>query len=169
MRVTKVCKNTFLHKRILYFSVNFCHWLLIRSMIDPTTLARFIFQLKGNYAQVSGDEKEKMYFILNRRFARGYPLEAELLNQKGADKAAALDWWFDFFRHERYTPNWFYPKTKPKKIKPSGFLGKSSSLTEKDIFILEKLFPDEWAGYCARLTEKVEPDFVLKKVAKRKR
>ncbi len=77
--------------------------------MDIKQIARIIFQDKKNYQFIDPVEKEKSFFLFNRRMARGYPDSANALNKSKILKDVALDIWFDVCSNKTRIPNWFEP------------------------------------------------------------
>jgi hypothetical protein len=103
-------------------------------MYDFTHIVDFIFKKKEEYRKLSADEKEKNFFIINRKFARGFPTHAQFFNNKSIDKSTALDVWYQFFIKKRTTdiPSWYWFKQSVKKEK--------SLITKDDTEFLMKFY-----------------------------
>lgn len=89
-------------------------------MYDFTHIVDFIFKNKNEYKKLSNEDKEKFFFIINRKFARVFPLHAQLFNDKSIDKSNALDIWYHFFikKGVKGIPGWYWvPKKSSKKEK----------------------------------------------------
>jgi len=86
---------------------------------DIRHIGDFIFKQKDQYKNLSDEDKEKFFFIMNRKFARRYPKHAHFFNSKNIDKSSALDVWYHFFIKQRTTdiPNWYWFKLSNKKEK----------------------------------------------------
>lgn len=123
-------------------------------MYDFTHIVDFIFKNKDNYEKLSDDDKEKFFFIINRKFTRGFPLHSQFFNKKYIDKSSALDMWYYFFIKKRVqgVPSWYWSKKqepikKPSTVKYSKieieFLIKYFEITEDDIEYLMKYHPEQ--------------------------
>ena len=121
-------------------------------MYDMKHVVDYILKDKSNYNNLSDEDKEKFFFIVNRKFARKYPKHAQFFNVKGIDKPSALDIWYQYFIKERTTniPDWYWFKQSSiKKDKTSlnkdeiEYLTSLYDLTTNDLFYIEKNYPDE--------------------------
>lgn len=121
-------------------------------MYDFTHVADFIFGKKQGYEKLSNDDKENTFFIINRKFARGFPSHAQFFNNKSIDKSNAVDLWYHFFlkKNSKGTPSWYWaPKkktTKEKSIatkKEIEFLIDFYDIKENDIDFLIKYYPED--------------------------
>ena len=86
---------------------------------DLRHIGDFIFKYKDKYKDLSDEDKEKFFFIMNRKFARRYPKHAQFFNYKNMDKSSALDVWYHFFIKQRTMdiPSWYWFKLSGKKEK----------------------------------------------------
>lgn len=121
-------------------------------MYDLKHVVDYIFKDKQSYNNLSDEDKEKFFFIINRKFARKYPKHAQFFNQKGFDKASALDIWYNFFIKERTLniPDWYWFKQSSiKKDKSSlnkeevEYLTSLYNISENDLYYIEKNYPTE--------------------------
>jgi len=112
----------------------------------------FIFKKKSEYKKLSDEDKEKTFFMVNRKLARGMPYFAEFLNKKSMNRATSMDIWFNYFVKKRFVdvPKWFYfklgGKTKKKSsLKPDEreFLMNILDIEERDIVFLLEYYPDD--------------------------
>jgi hypothetical protein len=71
---------------------------------------------RGNWEEITEDDKNKNFFIFNRYFSKAYPKQAQLLNLKNIDKVVAMELWYQFMKNEPY-PDWFWSKSE-KSDKP---------------------------------------------------
>jgi hypothetical protein len=85
-----------------------------------------MFTKKVKWGDVSDDEKESCFFIINRMFSKKYPEKSQLLNLKSIDKISSMDLWFHFMKGKPY-PNWFWSKSDKEE---------KSELSESDRNIL---------------------------------
>ncbi len=89
-----------------------------------------IFTNPLKYSSISNGDKRKYYFLLQRRFAVQYPMQANLLQHIKINQSAVIDFWQAFLRKQyRQTPGWIYVKgvkktqeNKEKKINVSNNL-----------------------------------------------
>jgi len=82
--------------------------------VDFISLGNIIFKDKDKYKFITDDDKERNFFILNRKFAYKDIRKAQFFNDKSADKASSLDIWFNFFNKSTGVPKWYW-QTKMKK------------------------------------------------------
>ena len=88
--------------------------------IDFISLGNIIFKNKDKYKFITDNDKEKNFFILNRKFAYKDIKKAQFFNNKNLDRSSSLDIWFAIFGNTTNIPDWYW-KTKAKKsikIKP---------------------------------------------------
>ena len=71
---------------------------------------------RGNWEEITVEEKEKNFFIFNRYFSKMYPEQAQLLNLKNIDKVVGMELWYQFMKNEPY-PSYFWSKSE-KSDKP---------------------------------------------------
>jgi len=71
---------------------------------------------RGNWEEITVEEKEKNFFIFNRYFSKRYPEQAQLLNLKNIDKVVGMELWYQFMKNEPY-PSYFWSKSE-KNDKP---------------------------------------------------
>ena len=113
-------------------------------MAEITDVANAMFRSRDRNL-ISSEDKEKLFFIFNRYFAKRYPEKAQMLNLKGMDKAAAMDIWFAFMKTQPY-PDWFWSKSpKMEKDLPEKeykSLLKHLEVKEQDLDYILDRFPD---------------------------
>lgn len=106
-----------------------------------------IFINKNKYWEISDEDKEKNFFIINRKFSRNHPKVAQLFNDKNVDKSSALDRWFYFFENQNRIPQWYWGNKEnrsAKKEKVFGFeLIERENLKENDVLFLNKFYKEE--------------------------
>ena len=81
---------------------------------------------KRGWDEISDEDKEKNFFIINRYMVKKYPQKSQLLNLKTINKVSALNLWYNFMLTEPY-PKWFWSKGE-KADKPE--------ISEKDYKLL---------------------------------
>ena len=129
-------------------------------MFDFTHIVDFIFKNQSDYKKLSNEDKEKFFFIINRKLARKYPKHAQFFNNKNIDKSNALDLWYYFFlkKGAKGIPSWYWGnKKKTKKEKP--LISKEEcvtvcnlfDVTEKEIDFLIQNYPE----YILELSKKI--------------
>ena len=122
-------------------------------MYDFTHIVDFIFKNKEDYKKLSDEDKDKFFFIINRKFARAYPQHSQFFNKKDINKASAMDLWYYYFIKKRVQgiPSWYWTKKsqvkKESTIKYSAnevdFLINFYDINEDDIKYLIKYHPNE--------------------------
>lgn len=112
--------------------------------IDNNLLAitNCLFKDKNNWQFVTEVQKEQFFFPINRLLAKRYPFQAQKLNNKSSNKAAALDTWFAFFLDKPY-PSWMWSKSE-KKAKEETYenLMQEYDIHPNDFLLIKELFPD---------------------------
>lgn len=83
-------------------------------MAELIEVTNTLFRNKKNWINITDEDKEKYFFIINRLLSKKYPKEAQLLNHKNINKISALDTWYYFMLDKPY-PNWFWSKSKKGK------------------------------------------------------
>lgn len=89
-------------------------------MVEPFELSKIIFSNPGRWQEITPGEKRKNFFILNRRFAIQFPMQANALQHVKINQVGAMDFWQSFMRkHYDRTPGWMYTKgvKKAKEVK----------------------------------------------------
>ena len=96
----------------------------MRSFFD---IMQILFEDPEKWKDITNGEKQKFYFLSQRRFAIQFPLQANALQHLKINQVAVMDFWQHFMR-KRYkkTPFWMYTKgvkkakeAKEKKTKVS--------------------------------------------------
>lgn len=87
-------------------------------------LVRILFIDRHLYKEISDNEKEKWFFILNQNISRILPKQAEFLNDKRYDKSMCMDLYVDFLEKKRIShipkniyPDWSIREKKEKVVK----------------------------------------------------
>lgn len=112
-------------------------------MAELIEVTNTLFRNKKNWINITDDDKEKYFFIINRLLSKKYPNEAQLLNHKNIDKISALDTWYYFMLDKPY-PNWFWSKSgkeSKKDISESDYKLLLEKFKIKDIdldFLIER-------------------------------
>jgi len=79
-------------------------------MAELIDVSKAIFTNKNNWKNIPDEDKERLFFIFNRYFAKKYPEKAQLLNLKTINKVTAMNLWYEFMLDKPY-PNWFWSKS----------------------------------------------------------
>jgi hypothetical protein len=107
-------------------------------MAELIDVVNCLFVKRSEYKNLSIEDKDKFFFIINRYLAKKFPEIAQNFNIKMIDKSVCLDLWFIKKPWEEYPNQQF-------KYAPSFFWKKSSSekgdkkkeiISEKDIKLL---------------------------------
>jgi len=87
--------------------------------IDFISLGNIIFKDKDKYRFITDDDKERNFFILNRKFAYKDIKKAQFFNNKNINKPSSLDIWFAIFGSTTNIPGWYWQTkiNKTTKIK----------------------------------------------------
>ncbi len=93
--------------------------------MGPFEVSKIIFESPGQYSDLTKGDKRSNFFILQRRFAINFPIQAHLLQHIRINMEASVDWWQRFLRKQyTKTPYWmfqkgvkFHQEKEEKKIK----------------------------------------------------
>ncbi len=81
---------------------------------------KILFENPVEYSKIPPGEKRKQYFMINRRFAIQFPMQAAALQHLRIDQASVVDFWQKFMEsYNGRTPGWMYTKgiKKAKEVK----------------------------------------------------
>ena len=82
-------------------------------------LIKIMFENPRAYEEVTPGDKKKHFFMINRRMAINYPLQAQVLQHLKVDEISVVDFWQHFLtKKHKKTPYWMYTKGV-KKAKES--------------------------------------------------
>lgn len=119
-----------------------------------------IFINKDKYWEISDDDKEKNFFIINRKFSRNYPKIAQFFNDKNIDKPSSLDKWYFFFKNEKRIPQWYWGNKNKNKISKKYLpetqifeLRERLDLSEYDIKFLYEYYNDDLKKYLKKIEQ----------------
>jgi len=114
-------------------------------MAELIDVVNAIFKNRNNWVNITDNEKEKNFFIINRYFSKIYPDKSQLLNSKNIDKVMAMDTWYYFMKNEPY-PKDFWSKSEKVSSELSEkefkMLLKHLSIKREDIEYLIRNYPD---------------------------
>jgi len=80
-------------------------------MLNPFELTKIMFEKPEEYEKVSLGDKKKNFFIVQRRMAIKYPMQAHLLQHLKINEAGVIDFWQSFLRKiYNKTPFWMFTK-----------------------------------------------------------
>ena len=132
--------------------------------MELSGLIRILFTDKTKWENINPEEKEKIFFIFNRIYARQYPIQASALNGKQMDKCLAFEIIFNFFKSTIKQPNWFYVDwSKMKRT--------NSLLTSYDYYdrkILNQYYPDILTQVAKELKESSKFESITVKKGRKK-
>jgi NACalpha-BTF3-like transcription factor len=77
-------------------------------------ITNVIFKERNKWEYITDLQKEEFAFIINRFFAKIYPIHSQLLNHKSQDKVSLLNTWF-YFQDGKPYPQKFWSKSKVSK------------------------------------------------------
>ena len=120
---------------------------------------------KKQYKTITDKDKQRNFFVINRRLAIRYPLQAFKLSLSGVNPIYAVDSWYmitsKIAEKIKKMPSWLWLKTvkskKEKSLKISqiakDFYIKLNQISEKDFETALKYEPDKMMDYL-RIIEK---------------
>lgn len=74
-------------------------------------ISKIIFEDPKEYSELSKLDKIKNFFMLNRRFAIQYPMQAQVLNHLNINQPEAIDIWQRFISSKyNKQPHWLFTK-----------------------------------------------------------
>lgn len=115
--------------------------------MDFKTIVNILFKDKYLWKDVSDDDKEYLFFIVNRYLSKKHPARAQKFNKRNIDKASALDIWFLSLKNEKQIPFWFWKgptKRKDPEIKNWKLLQEFyKEISINDIYYICDMFPEE--------------------------
>ena len=92
--------------------------------MGPFEVSKIIFESPAYYVELTKGDKRSNFFILQRRFAIMFPIQANLLQHIRINQEGVVDWWQRYLRIKmKYTktPGWMYvsgvKKAEEKKEK----------------------------------------------------
>lgn len=101
--------------------------------MDLFELTKIMFEDPLAYSKVTPGEKRKHFFMINRRMAIQFPLQAHVLQHIKISEEGVVDFWQHFLRKQyTKTPYWMYTKgvKKAKETKEKKTNIKESLLKE---------------------------------------
>ena len=103
---------------------------------------KILFTDPSEFSSISKGEKRKQYFMVQRRLAINFPMQANALQHQKINQSAVIDFWHNFLRKQfKFVPNWMYVKG----------IKKSQEIKEKKINVSNELIKE----YCK--TFKIDP------------
>lgn len=74
-------------------------------------LTKAMFESPATYADATKGDKRKNFFMIQRRMAINFPIQANLLQHIRINMEASVDWWQRFLRKQyQKTPYWMFQK-----------------------------------------------------------
>jgi len=115
-------------------------------MAELIDVVNAIFKKRENWNNITNEDKQKNFFIINRYFSKIYPDKSQLLNSKNIDKVMAMDTWYYFMSDQPYPDNFWSKseKVEVSKISEKEFkmLLKHLQIKDVDLNYLMDKFPD---------------------------
>ena len=113
-----------------------------------------LFSNKEYIANLSNESIKQNIFMINRRIAIQYPLQAQVFNNNKVNPIDVLKFWSDFLYTGRRPPGWIYTAgaaksqaKKAEKAKVSPAMVKDYSLrnniSQKEVLSCLRFFPEE--------------------------
>jgi hypothetical protein len=118
-------------------------------------ITKAMFESPGTYADATKGDKRKNFFMIQRRMAINFPIQAHLLQHIRINMEATIDWWQRYLRKTyQRTPKWMYlegvkknKEKEEKKIKISAeTISEYCRFYQKDIKQIKdaiKFYPEE--------------------------
>ena len=80
-------------------------------------IIKVIFNKTTEFDSLNPGEKRKHFFMVNRRFAIQFPLQANVLQHLKINQSAVVDYWHVFLSSKYdYQPSWIYTKGVKKSV-----------------------------------------------------
>jgi hypothetical protein len=115
-----------------------------------TNLLDFTKALFGSdqvWSNITREDKEAHYFIINRMFAKKYPEWSCILSQDNIDKSSAMDSWHHLVRGRGYEA-WFWkksPNSLHKKIEQfDDEIMLKHDLSKLELDCIKQLYPESF-------------------------
>jgi len=93
---------------------------------------KILFGNPSEYAKIPPGEKRKQFFMVNRRFAIQFPMQANALQHLKINQVGVVDFWQKFMQqqYKGRIPGWMYTKgiKKAKEVKEKKNYGISEEL-----------------------------------------
>jgi hypothetical protein len=103
-------------------------------MIEFFDLIKIVFTNPTEYKEISKGDKQKHFFLLQRRFAINFPMQANVLQSLKINQFAVIDHWHVFLRkYYKTIPGWMYTKgvKKAQEVKEKKNDNVSKSLIDE--------------------------------------
>jgi len=93
--------------------------------MDFREIVNVIFENKEKYSDITDEDKEAAFYMINKKFSIKYRKTARFFNDKNINKVSAIDLWFLKFKDVYKIPYWYWAKSENKK-------GKEKKLSKPD-------------------------------------
>lgn len=116
--------------------------------VNLLKISKSLFSDKKSWKNITDEEKELSFFIMNRNFSKKHPELSKLLNNKSIDKKSAMDTWFYYYIDKEY-PSWFWKKSDNKKGKDKkepkeiDIIKENQQLSEQELDLISKFYKEE--------------------------
>jgi hypothetical protein len=113
---------------------------------DFVGILNAMFKYNYKYNDISDEDKESSFFMIQKKLAKGKPKNVKMFNNKSVDKCSVVDLWYLEYEGKG-EPDWYWQKSniqkeksKPKKYKKEekDNLMKIYKISEEDFVYLEK-------------------------------
>ena len=126
--------------------------------VDFKILIDRLFINRNQFKQLTDDEKNNNFFMINRKLAVGKNKKinfiklSQFFNSRFIDESTATDMWFNFFKKENRIPGWYWaPKNRFKlssnkssiPLKDKTDFKYKNDINEDDLIFLEKHFKED--------------------------
>lgn len=122
--------------------------------IGPFDIINALFTNKDFIWELTDSTASQNIFMVNRRMAINFPMEASFFNKSGVNALDVLKFWADFLYNGSRAPRWVYTKSEIAKQKKSaddyGLTREMKQkyadrnwLSMKDVEAMMRFFPDE--------------------------
>jgi hypothetical protein len=127
-------------------------------------IIKLIFSKKG-WERVSGLDKSRNFFMINRIMSIQFPIQAQQFNKSKINPIPVTDWWNGAMSsHYKNTPPWIYTKTKKseKKSKEENFdeserfVCERLMVSRRDLEDLKTFFPDKYKEWMISVTQQIK-------------
>lgn len=114
--------------------------------VDLLKISKSLFTERRNWKNITDEEKELSFFVVNRNFSKKFPHFSKLLNHKLINKVSALDTWYYYSKELGY-PNWFWSKSTNKKEKLDKDiqdLKSKEQLSDVELDLINKFYKEDF-------------------------
>jgi hypothetical protein len=127
-------------------------------MTNLLDFTKALFGSNQMWANITREDKETHYFIINRMFAKKYPAWSSILSQDNIDKSSAMDSWHHLVRGRGYEA-WFWkknPDTKPvnKDTDLEDQISQTYDWDKQQISVVQNIYPEVWKELVAEIKKK---------------